>query len=87
MDGGCSFTRPLARSELSAAQLKSEPRQISGPAEALGGTKINPTDPIWNTSNEATADEKWTLRARLLVIGAVDTVPWLSILGLVALFA
>jgi hypothetical protein len=84
---GCSFTRPLTRAELSAAQLKSEPRQIAAPTDGLVNTKINPADPIWDTSSEATADEKWSLRARLLVIGAVGTVPWLSILGLVALFA
>jgi hypothetical protein len=84
---GCNFSQPLAKSELSAAQLKSRPRPMAAPANALAGTKINPADPIWDTSSEAPADEKWSLRARLLVIGAVGTVPWLSILGLAALFA
>jgi hypothetical protein len=80
---GCSFDRPLSRSEVSAAYLKSEPRQVQ-----IKLTRIaDPTDPIWDTATEAKPHEKWSLGTRILVIGSVGTLPWLSIAGLVALFA
>jgi hypothetical protein len=85
---GCSFTHPLAKAEISAAHLKSEPRQLQSDAtSSVASREIDRTDPIWDTSNEAAPGEKWSLRARLLVIGAVGTLPWLSIGGIAALLA
>jgi len=85
---GCSFTRALARAEISAAQLKSEPRQTRPQfATTTASLVIDPADPIWDTASEARAGEKWSPRSRLLVIGAIATLPWLSVAGIIALFA
>ena len=85
---GCSFSRPLAKAEISAAHLKSEPRQMQAElARALAAPTIDRADPIWDTTNEARPDEKWPLRKRLLVIGAAGLLPWLSIAGVVALLS
>jgi hypothetical protein len=87
---GCSFSQPLTKSEISAARLKSEPRpmQVELPQSlSPASLVIDSTDPIWDTSNEARPGERWSLRTRLVVLGAAGTLPWLSIAGLVALLA
>ena len=86
---GCSFSQPLAKAEISAARLKSEPRQMQAELASAFSAQlsIDPADPIWDTSNEARPEEKWSLRTRLLVLSAVGTLPWLSVAGIVALLA
>jgi hypothetical protein len=85
---GCSFSKPLTRSEISAAHLKSQPRQISVElASAPFNRARDLSDPIWDTANEARPEEKWPLRTRLLMIGAMGALPWLGVAGVVALFA
>lgn len=83
---GCSFTRPLAKSEISAVHLKSEPRQMQ-PKPAEVAAHVDWADPIWDTSSEAEPSEKWSLRSRVLVICGVAVLPWLSIAGAAALLA
>lgn len=84
---GCSFTQPLTKPEISAAHLKSEPRQMpSAIARALVAPAVDPTDPIWNTSHEVPPEERWPRRTRVLVIGAASTLTWGGIGALVALF-
>lgn len=84
---GCSFIHPLSKSEISAAHLKSEPRQLQAemPAVPSASLTVDPADPIWDMSNEARPEEKWPLRTRLLVLGAAGTLPWLSVAALIAL--
>jgi len=85
---GCSFSQPLTRSEISAARLKSEPRQMQVELARTSAAPSNdPTDPIWDLSNEAAPGERWSLTTRLLVLAAAGTLPWLSVVGLFALFA
>jgi len=85
---GCSFVRPLSRSQISAAHLKSEPRQVqAAPAPAIAAPVIDPADPIWDLSSEAKPGERWSLGTRLAVVGAAGLLPWLSVAGMVALFA
>jgi len=83
---GCTFASPLARADLSAAQLRSEFRALEeerglpllGPAPALpaAGSPRDAADPIWEMAAEALPDEKWPLRQRLLLIAGAAVLPW-----------
>ncbi|WP_347301968.1 PilZ domain-containing protein [Croceibacterium sp. TMG7-5b_MA50] len=91
---GCTFAEPLTRADLSAARLRSEIRQMAEERglPLLPDTPPAPTptidvaDPDWMLDAETGAQEKWSLRRRLLFIGASAVLPWVAIGGvLVAL--
>lgn len=88
---GCNFTEPLTHADLSAARLRSEIRQLeeerglpllpSPPAPA--SPPVDQEDADWLIEPEARADEKWSLRKRLMFLGAAAVLPWAAIGGVV----
>ena len=88
---GCNFTEPLTRSDLSAARLRSEIRQL----EEERGVPLLPELPAsvppptghedadWLTDSDTRPDEKWSLRKRLVFLGAAAVLPWAAIGGVV----
>lgn len=74
---GCNFLTPLGRADISAARLKSEPPSQSWTTRAAPG--LDPEDPIWDMSSEATSEEKWPLRYRVLLIAAAGALPCLAV--------
>ena len=77
----CNFATPLRKADISAARLKSDYRE---PASEATAPVLDPVDPIWDVSNEATAQEKMSPRSRMLLIAAAGTLPWLTIGGIAA---
>jgi hypothetical protein len=89
---GCTFVEQLTRADLSAARLRSEIRQMAEerglpllpPQQVPDPVMIaDPADPDWMLQGEASTQEKWSLRRRLLFIGASAIVPWLAIGGVI----
>lgn len=88
---GCNFAEPLNRSDLSAARLRSEIRQLEeerglpllpdAPEAAALPVMHEPAD--WLTDTDTRPDEKWPLRKRLIFIGAAAVLPWAAIGGVV----
>lgn len=79
---GCNFTTPLGRADLSAALLRSAFSEPALSPVAQQGTtpigpdlSIAPDDPIWDTTNEAGAGERWPLRVRASLIVAAAAAP------------
>jgi hypothetical protein len=74
---GCIFDIPLSKADISAARLKSARPQSAIDAEAAAkALELQPSDPIWDVTNEATTSEKWPLRARAAAIGVAALASW-----------
>ena len=83
---GCNFDVPLSKADLSAAQLKSARAEVVMDAEARAKElELQPSDPIFDTSGEVSADEKWPFVGRVAVIAIGGLACWAPLAGIAAL--